>query len=66
MEGGADESARKHGLRFGVSEHLERACNRFNTDKGSNKEVPLAGVPYDDSPSGEVRIVPLLETTTSP
>ncbi len=41
------EAARKHGLRFGVSEHLERAYSWFNTNKGSDKEGPLAGVPYD-------------------
>lgn len=41
------EAARKHGLRFGVSEHLERAYNWFNTNKGADKTGPLAGVPYD-------------------
>jgi len=41
------EAARNHGLRFGVSEHLERAYSWFNTNKGSDKEGPLAGVPYD-------------------
>lgn len=41
------EAARNHGLRFGVSEHLERAYNWFNTNKGSDTEGPLAGVPYD-------------------
>lgn len=40
-------AAREHGLRFGVSEHLERAYNWFNTNKGTDKEGPLAGVPYD-------------------
>ena len=40
-------AARDHGLRFGVSEHLERSYNWFNTNKGSDKEGPLAGVPYD-------------------
>ncbi len=40
-------AARAHGLRFGVSEHLERAYNWFNTNKGSDKEGTLAGIPYD-------------------
>ena len=41
------EAARRHELRFGVSEHLERAYSWFNTNKGADKEGPLAGVPYD-------------------
>jgi alpha-L-fucosidase len=41
------EAARNHNLRFGVSEHLERAYCWFNTNKGSDKEGPMAGVPYD-------------------
>lgn len=40
-------AARDQGLRFGVSEHLERAYNWFNTNKGADKQGPLAGVPYD-------------------
>ncbi len=40
-------AARDHGLRFGVSEHLERSYNWFNTNKGSDQDGPLAGVPYD-------------------
>lgn len=40
-------AARRHGLRFGVSEHLERAYNWFNTNKGADRTGPLAGVPYD-------------------
>ena len=40
-------AARRHGLRFGVSEHLERSYSWFNTNKGSDKTGPLAGVPYD-------------------
>ncbi|MDI1334545.1 MAG: alpha-L-fucosidase [Lacunisphaera sp.] len=40
-------AARKEGLRFGVSEHLERSYSWFNTNKGADKNGPLAGVPYD-------------------
>ena len=40
-------AARKEGLRFGVSEHLERSYSWFNTNKGADKQGPLAGVPYD-------------------
>jgi len=41
------QAARKHGLRFGVSEHLERSYCWFNTNKGSDTTGPLAGVAYD-------------------
>jgi alpha-L-fucosidase len=41
------EAARQHGLRFGVSEHLERSYSWFNTNKRSDTNGPLAGVPYD-------------------
>jgi len=41
------EATLKHGLRFGVTEHLERAYSWFNTNKGSDKEGPYAGIPYD-------------------
>ncbi|MBM4088515.1 MAG: alpha-L-fucosidase [Planctomycetes bacterium] len=41
------EAARKHGLRFGVTEHVARSYSWFNTNKGSDQEGPLAGVPYD-------------------
>lgn len=40
-------AARKQGLRFGVSEHLERSYSWFNTNKRSDTNGPLAGVPYD-------------------
>jgi alpha-L-fucosidase len=39
--------ARDHGLRFGVSEHLAWSFSWFNVNKGTDKEGPLAGVPYD-------------------
>lgn len=41
------KAARANGLRFGVSEHLERSYSWFNTNKGSDKTGPLAGVAYD-------------------
>jgi len=40
-------AAHKQGLRFGVSEHLERSYSWFNTNKGADKTGPKAGVPYD-------------------
>ena len=40
-------AVRKQGLRFGVSEHLERSYSWFNTNKGSDKQGKYAGVPYD-------------------
>ncbi|MEO0965802.1 MAG: alpha-L-fucosidase [Planctomycetota bacterium] len=41
------DAARQHGLRFGVTEHVERAYSWFNTNKGADPEGPMAGVPYD-------------------
>ncbi|MEM1108256.1 MAG: alpha-L-fucosidase [Planctomycetota bacterium] len=41
------DATRSAGLHFGVTEHLERAYNWFNTNKGSDKKGPKAGVPYD-------------------
>jgi len=41
------EATLKQGLRFGVSEHLERAYSWLNTSKGSDNTGPHAGVPYD-------------------
>ncbi|HEX8474523.1 MAG TPA: alpha-L-fucosidase [Pyrinomonadaceae bacterium] len=40
-------AARKHGLRFGVSEHLAMSYKWFSVSKGSDKQGALAGVPYD-------------------
>ena len=40
-------AARAAGLRFGVSEHLERAYSWFNTNKGADRTGSFAGVPYD-------------------
>lgn len=41
------DAARRHGLRFGVSEHLGASFTWFQTSHGSDREGPLAGVPYD-------------------
>jgi alpha-L-fucosidase len=40
-------AARKHGLRFGVSEHLWISYKWFAVSHGTDKTGPLAGVPYD-------------------
>ncbi len=41
------DAARKHGLRFGVSDHLWISYKWFATSHLSDKDGPLAGVPYD-------------------
>ncbi len=41
------KAAQKHGLRFGISDHLWITYKWFSTSKGSDKDGPLAGVPYD-------------------
>ncbi|MDR3740366.1 MAG: alpha-L-fucosidase [Terracidiphilus sp.] len=41
------DAAVKHGLRFGVSEHLWISYKWFATSHCSDKTGPLAGVPYD-------------------
>jgi alpha-L-fucosidase len=43
------KAAQRHGLRFGVSEHLSNGFSRFGTAHGSDSTGPLAGVPYDGS-----------------
>ena len=40
-------AARKHGLRFGVSEHLWISYKWWAVSHGADKTGPLAGVPYD-------------------
>ena len=45
------QAARNAGLRFGVTEHHERAYSWFNTNKGRDKYGPWAGVPYDGNDS---------------
>jgi alpha-L-fucosidase len=46
------KSARAAGLRFGVTDHLERSWSWFNTNKGADKTGPYAGVPYDGNTPG--------------
>lgn len=41
------DAARDHGLKFGVTEHVWGSWNWFAVDKGSDKQGPYAGVPYD-------------------
>jgi len=41
------ETARKHGLRFGVTVHAARAWSWYEVAHGSDKEGPLKGVLYD-------------------
>jgi len=41
------DAALKHGLRFGVSQHLHASYEWMATCFGSDKTGPLAGVPYD-------------------
>ncbi len=41
------QAAEKYGLRFGVSEHLERSYSWFATNKGCDKSGKWAGIPYD-------------------
>ena len=42
-----EQATRAAGLRFGVTEHLERSWSWFNTNKGADAAGPWAGVPYD-------------------
>ncbi len=41
------KTARDHGLRFAVSEHLAWSYDWFNVNKGADKTGPYAGAPYD-------------------
>ena len=41
------KAARKNGLRFGVTVHAARAWTWFEVAQGSDRDGPLAGVPYD-------------------
>jgi len=40
-------TARRHGLHFGVTEHLGATWNWWVVNKGADKKGPYAGVPYD-------------------
>lgn len=41
------EATLSAGLKFGVTEHLERSYSWFNTNKGSDKQGPYKDVTYD-------------------
>lgn len=41
------KAAQKHGLKFGISDHLWITYKWFSSSKGSDKGGPFAGVPYD-------------------
>jgi alpha-L-fucosidase len=41
------KTARRHGLRFGVTNHSAHAWHWFQTAYGYDPEGPMAGVPYD-------------------
>ncbi len=41
------KAALDQGLKFGVSEHVWGSYNWFAVNKGSDKQGPLAGIPYD-------------------
>jgi alpha-L-fucosidase len=41
------KAALKHGLKFGVSEHLAVSYHWFQTSHGADKQGPYKGVPYD-------------------
>lgn len=45
--GGWEKAARKQGLHFGVSVHAAHAWTFYETAQRSDKNGPLAGVPYD-------------------
>jgi alpha-L-fucosidase len=40
-------AAKKHGLHFGISDHLWISPKWFSVSKGADKEGPYAGKPYD-------------------
>ncbi|MFL5787718.1 MAG: alpha-L-fucosidase, partial [Flavisolibacter sp.] len=41
------KAAQKHGLKFGISDHLWITYKWYSTSKGSDADGPMAGVPYD-------------------
>ncbi|HVV55475.1 MAG TPA: alpha-L-fucosidase [Mucilaginibacter sp.] len=41
------KATQKHGLKFGVSDHLWISPKWFSTSKGADKDGPYAGMPYD-------------------
>jgi len=46
------KAAQKHGLKFGISDHLWITYKWFSTSKGSDKDGPLAGIAYDGADPG--------------
>ncbi|NMC08451.1 MAG: alpha-L-fucosidase [Candidatus Lokiarchaeota archaeon] len=46
------DAARKHGLIFGVTEHLERSYSWFQMSHHADATGPLKGVPYDGEQPG--------------
>ncbi len=57
-------AARKHGLRFGLSEHIGATFNWYKPTKGADKSGPFAGVLYDGSdPAYEEFYLPNQEAT---
>ena len=47
IAGDWQKAAQKHGLRFGMTEHLAASWWFYSAAKGADKKGPLAGVPYD-------------------
>ena len=45
------KAADKEGLRYGLSEHIERSYSWFNTNKGADCDGPYKDVPYDGNNS---------------
>ncbi|WP_075590842.1 alpha-L-fucosidase [Labilibacter marinus] len=45
--GAWSKAAKKHGLKFGVSEHLSAGYGWWQANKGADIDGPKAGVPYD-------------------
>lgn len=41
------KATQKHGLKFGISDHLWISPKWFSTSKGTDKDGPFAGIPYD-------------------
>ena len=41
------KAAKKHGLKFGMTEHLAASWWFYSTAKGADKTGPMAGIPYD-------------------
>jgi len=47
LVGGWEKAAREAGLKFAISSHGDRAWSWYQAAQGSDKEGPLARVPYD-------------------